>query len=205
MRAVAVCLLFAHRNPRHEQQLRDLLTARLPGVMVSLSSEVDPKPREFERFLTTALDAYAKPMVADYLRALADALVARGWPEPFLMRSEGGTGAWRDVAARPVSLAMSGPCAALQGVAASLQGQPGLPTSLLAIDVGGTSTDIGLVEDGRPAFAETLQCGDLSLRLRCADVDSLSVGGGSVVQVLDGGALRLGPRSQGAWPGPAAY
>ena len=211
VRAVAVCLLFAHRNPRHEQQLRDLLTARLPGVMVSLSSEVDPKPREFERFLTTALDAYAKPMVADYLRELAEALVARGWPEPFLMRSEGGTGAWRDVASRPVALAMSGPCAALEGVAASLGGDTAESASavakatVMAIDVGGTSTDIGMVEHGRPAFAESLQCGELILRLRCADVESLSVGGGSIVQVLAGGALRLGPRSQGAWPGPAAY
>ena len=205
VRAISVCLLFAHRNAAHELHVADAMRARLPEVFISRSSEVDPKPREFERFLTTALDAYCKPMVSDYLRELAAALTARGLPEPFLMRSEGGTGAWRDVAARPVSLAMSGPCAALQGVAASLQGQPGLPSSLLAIDVGGTSTDIGLVEDGRPAFAETLQCGDLSLRLRCADVDSLSVGGGSVVQVLAGGALRLGPHSQGAWPGPAAY
>ncbi len=205
VRAVAVCLLFAHRNPGHEEQLRALLLGRHPQLLVSLSSEVDPKPREFERFLTTALDAYCKPMVSDYLRELASALSGRGLPEPFLMRSEGGTGAWQDVAKRPVSLAMSGPCAALQGVAASLRGEGGLPASVLAIDVGGTSTDIGLVEEGRPAFGESLQCGTLTLRLRCADVESLSVGGGSVLQVLAGGALRLGPRSQGAWPGPAAY
>lgn len=204
-RAVAVCLLFAHRNPAHEQQLRDALAARLPHLMVSLSSEVDPKPREFERFLTTALDAYAKPMVADYLRELASALTARGLPEPFLMRSEGGTGAWRDVAVRPVGLAMSGPCAALEGVAASLGGRAGAPAVVMAIDVGGTSTDIGIVEHGRPAFGDALQVGELSLRLRCADVESLSVGGGSVVRTLPGGALRLGPGSQGAWPGPAAY
>lgn len=205
VRAVAVCLLFAHRNPAHEQQLRDVLAARLPALMVSLSSEVDPKPREFERFLTTALDAYAKPMVADYLRELARALTARGLPEPFLMRSEGGTGAWPDVAARPVGLAMSGPCAALEGVAASLGGRAGATAVVMAIDVGGTSTDIGIVEHGRPAFGDVLQVGELSLRLRCADVESLSVGGGSVVRALPGGALRLGPRSQGAWPGPAAY
>ena len=205
VRAVAVCLLFSHRNARHELQLRALLRARCPQLLVSLSSEVDPKPREFERILTTALDAYSKPLISDYLQALATALTGRGLPEPVLMRSEGGTGAWRDVAQRPVSLAMSGPCAALQGVAASLREGAGLPPSLLTIDVGGTSTDIGLVEDGRPAFAESLQCGALALRLRCADVESLSVGGGSLAEVLAGGALRLGPRSQGAWPGPAAY
>jgi N-methylhydantoinase A len=205
VRAAAVCLLFAHRNPAHEQQLRERLAARLPGLMVSLSSEVDPQPREFERFFSTALDAYAKPLVADYLLELARALTARCLPEPFLMRSEGGTGAWRALAARPVGLAMSGPCAALEGVAASLGGRAGAATVVLAIDVGGTSTDIGIVEQGRPAFGEWMQVGELSLRLRCADVESLAVGGGSVVRVLAGGALRLGPRSQGAWPGPAAY
>lgn len=205
VRAVAVCLLFAHCNPAHEQQLRDALAVRLPQLMVSLSSEVDPKPREFERFLTTALDAYAKPMVADYLRELASALTTRGLPQPFLMRSEGGIGAWPDVAARPVGLAMSGPCAALEGVAASLGGRAGAPAVVMAIDVGGTSTDIGIVEQGRPAFGDALQVGELNLRLRCADVESLSIGGGSVVRALPGGALRLGPRSQGAWPGPAAY
>jgi len=205
VRAVAICLLFAHRNPRHEEQLRAWLQSRLPQVMVSLSSRVDPKPREFERFLTTALDAYSKPMVADYLKELAGALARRGLPEPFLMRSEGGTGTWRELAARPVALAMSGPCAALQGVAASLEAESAVSPVVMVIDVGGTSTDIGLIEEGRPAFAESLQCGDLSLRLRCADVESLPVGGGSIVQVLAGGALRLGPRSQGAWPGPAAY
>lgn len=205
VRAVAICLLFAHRNPAHELQLRSMLLARLPDMRVSLSSEVDPKPREFERFLTTAVDAYCKPMVSDYMRELADALTARGLPAPFLMRSEGGIGAWHDVAARPVGLAMSGPCAALQGIATSLAGQSELPSALIALDVGGTSTDIGLIEDGCPSFGELLHCADLTLRLRCADVESLSVGGGSIVRVLAGGALRLGPRSQGAWPGPAAH
>jgi N-methylhydantoinase A len=200
--SVAVCLLFSHRNPVHEQAVGDWFQQRLPRVSVSLSSEVDPRPREFERFLVTAMDAYAKPMVVAYLAGLAEACVRRGWPEPWLMRSEGGIGACSDVAARPVALAMSGPCAALEGVAASLGGHCGL---VLALDVGGTSTDIGLLENGRPVFGETVQCGDLSLRLRCVDVESLSIGGGSLVQVLAGGALRLGPRSAGASPGPAAY
>lgn len=201
--ALAIGLLFAHRNPAHERALRDALRARLPGLHISLSSEVDPQPREFERWLTTALDAYAKPRAAGYLQALAGALSARGLPAPRLMRSEGGTAPWQAMAERPVGLAMSGPSAALQGVALCVGASA--PEPVVTLDVGGTSADIGLLVDGRPVFADALECGGLPLRQRCADIASIAVGGGSVVRVLPGGALRLGPRSQGASPGPAAY
>jgi N-methylhydantoinase A len=200
--AVAVCLLFAHLRPAHEERVRDWLLEAAPGLLVSLSSEVDPKPREFERFLVTAFDAYSKPMVQRYLRTLGDALRARGLPQPALMRSEGGIAPWAEAALRPIGLAMSGPCAALQGVAASL---PAETRVVMSVDVGGTSTDIGLLDAGRPLFSDTLLCGDLALRLRCADVESLSIGGGSLATVNARGGLRLGPRSQGASPGPAAY
>ncbi|QHE85705.1 hydantoinase/oxoprolinase family protein [Hydrogenophaga sp. BPS33] len=204
VRAVAVCLLFSHLRPAHEQQVREWLLQAEPQLMVSLSAEVDPKPREFERFLATAFDAYSKPLVQQYLRQLGDALATRGLPAPALMRSEGGIAPWQDAAQRPIGLAMSGPCAALQGVAASL---PDGDTAqvVMSIDVGGTSTDIGILEAGRPLFTDTLLCGELALRLRCADVESLSLGGGSLASVNAGGGLRLGPRSQGASPGPAAY
>lgn len=200
--AVAVCLLFAHLRPAHEQRVRDWLLEAEPGLLVSLSSEVDPKPREFERFLVTAFDAYSKPLVQRYLRTLGDALRERGLPEPSLMRSEGGIAPWTEATLRPIGLAMSGPCAALQGVAASL---PADARVVMSVDVGGTSTDIGLLDAGRPLFSDTLLCGDLTLRLRCADVESLSIGGGSLATVNAGAGLRLGPRSQGASPGPAAY
>jgi N-methylhydantoinase A len=213
--SVAVCLLFAHLRPAHEQQVRDWLLQAEPELLVSLSSEVDPKPREFERFLVTAFDAYSKPLVQRYLQSLGEALRARGLPEPALMRSEGGIAPWAEAARRPIGLAMSGPCAALQGVAASLpNGQvegdgegsdADAARVVMSVDVGGTSTDIGLLDAGRPLFSDTLLCGDLTLRLRCADVESLSIGGGSLATVNAGGGLRLGPRSQGAWPGPAAY
>lgn len=201
--SVAVCLLFAHLRPVHEQQVRDWLLQAEPDLLVSVSSEVDPKPREFERFLVTAFDAYSKPLVQRYLRTLGEALRERGLPEPALMRSEGGIAPWREAASRPIGLAMSGPCAALQGVAASLPADE--PRVVMSVDVGGTSTDIGLLDGGRPLFSDALLCGDLTLRLRCADVESLSIGGGSLATVNAGGGLRLGPRSQGAWPGPAAY
>jgi len=204
LRSVAVCLLFSHLRPAHERQVRDWLLEAQPELMVSLSSEVDPKPREFERFLATAFDAYSKPMVQQYLQSLGGALAERGLPAPALMRSEGGIAPWQDAVARPIGLAMSGPCAALQGVAASLPDSDAAQV-LMSIDVGGTSTDIGILEAGRPLFTDTLLCGDLTLRLRCADVESLSIGGGSLASVNAGGGLRLGPRSQGAWPGPAAY
>ncbi|MDO9434613.1 hydantoinase/oxoprolinase family protein [Hydrogenophaga sp.] len=203
-RAVAVCLLFSHLSPVHEQQVRTWLLEAQPELMVSLSSEVDPKPREFERFLATAFDAYSKPMVQQYLETLGSALAERGLPAPDLMRSEGGIAPWQDAVQRPIGLAMSGPCAALQGVAASLPDSDAAQV-VMSIDVGGTSTDIGILEAGRPLFTDTLLCGDLTLRLRCADVESLSIGGGSLASVNAGGGLRLGPRSQGAWPGPAAY
>ncbi len=202
--AVAVCLLFSHLRPEHEQQVRAWLLEAEPALMVSLSSEVDPKPREFERFLATAFDAYAKPMVQQYLRSLNQALIARDLPEADLMRSEGGIAPWPEAAQRPIGLAMSGPCAALMGVAASLPEADAAQT-VMSIDVGGTSTDIGLLDAGRPLFTDTLLCGELALRLRCADVESLSIGGGSLAAVNAGGGLRLGPRSQGASPGPAAY
>lgn len=201
--SVAVCLLFAHLRPVHEQQVRDWLLQAEPDLLVSVSSEVDPKPREFERFLVTAFDAYSKPLVQRYLRTLGEALRERGLPEPALMRSEGGIAPWPEAASRPIGLAMSGPCAALQGVAASLPADE--PRVVMSVDVGGTSTDIGLLDGGRPLFSDALLCGDLTLRLRCADVESLSIGGGSLATVNAGGGLRLGPRSQGAWPGPAAY
>ena len=204
LRSVAVCLLFSHLRPGHEQAVRAWLLEAQPALMVSLSCEVDPKPREFERFLATAFDAYSKPMVQQYLQALGNALAERGLPAPALMRSEGGIAPWQDAAQRPIGLAMSGPCAALQGVAASLPDTDAAQV-VMSIDVGGTSTDIGILEAGRPLFTDTLLCGDLSLRLRCADVESLSIGGGSLASVNAGGGLRLGPRSQGAWPGPAAY
>jgi N-methylhydantoinase A len=201
VRALAVGLLFSHRNPAHERALRAALHARLPSLYVSLSSEVDPQPREFERWLTTALDAYAKPLAEDYLHALAEALTVRGLPALRLMRSAGGTAPWQDLAEQPIGLAMSGPCAALQGVAACL----GTSGPAIILDVGGTSADISILLDGRPTFAEALECGGLPIRQRCADITSIGIGGGSVVSVLPGGALRLGPRSQGAWPGPAAF
>jgi N-methylhydantoinase A len=204
LRSVAVCLLFSHLRPAHERQVRAWLLEARPELMVSLSSEVDPKPREFERFLATAFDAYSKPMVLQYLQALGSALAERGLPAPALMRSEGGIAPWQDAVQRPIGLAMSGPCAALQGVAASLPDSDAAQV-VMSIDVGGTSTDIGILEAGRPLFTDTLLCGDLTLRMRCADVESLSIGGGSLASVNAGGGLRLGPRSQGAWPGPAAY
>lgn len=203
VRALAVGLLFSHRNPAHERALRAALHTRLPGLYVSLSSEVDPQPREFERWLTTALDAYAKPLAADYLRALADALELRGLPPLRLMRSAGGTAPWQDLAGQPIGLAMSGPCAALQGAAVCLEANASGPA--ITLDVGGTSADISLLLGGKPTFTDALECGGLPIRQRCADISSIGIGGGSVVSVLPGGALRLGPRSQGAWPGPAAF
>jgi N-methylhydantoinase A len=198
--AVAVCFINAHANPVHERRARALSAEEAPALYVSLSSEVDARMREFERFLATALDAYAKPIAAAYLDEFVQGLHAMGLPEPEVMRAECGTCGWREAVTRPLQMAMCGPAAALAGVAAHA------PDDVqVALDIGGTTSDIGLVENGEPASAQVLGIGAFELRMRCADVSSIAVGGGSIAAVVEGAGLRVGPRSQGAYPGPAAY
>ena len=198
--AVAVCFINAHANPAHERRARELILQAYPAVHISLSSEVDARMREFERFLATALDAYAKPLAAAYLEEFTQGLHALGLPEPEVMRAECGTCGWREAVSQPLRMAMCGPAAALAGVAAAA------PEGMqVALDIGGTTSDIGLVESGEPATAQVLHIGAFDLRMRSADVSSIAVGGGSVAAILEGAGLRVGPQSQGAYPGPAAY
>jgi N-methylhydantoinase A/oxoprolinase/acetone carboxylase beta subunit len=165
---------------------------------------VDPRPREYERALTAALDAYVKAAVAGYLEALAKGVMERGYPAPLLMQAIGGVAPIRACVERPLALAMSGPAAAVSGACALLDAQTraGLAVTM---DVGGTTTDLALLEAGTQRFAEELQIGDLLLRLRSVEVTSIAVGGGSVVRVNDAGGLRVGAESTGAFPGPAAF
>ncbi|GBQ20130.1 N-methylhydantoinase A [Gluconacetobacter sacchari DSM 12717] len=203
--AVAVGFLHACRNPAHEQRVRAILADCAPDLRVSLSHEVDPEPREFERFLATALDAYARIAVEHYLGELARGCRALGLPDILVMRSDGFLSPAETIAQCPLSLAMSGPSATLVGIAAQIENEPGGNVPLIVMDIGGTTTDIGLIEDGRPLISSTLTLGPFTLRMRSADVFSVPVGGGSVARVNAAGAVRLGPESQGARPGPAAY
>lgn len=201
---VAIGFLFAHLQSAHERRARDLLTGFLPELAISISSAVDPHPREYERWLTTALDAYVKRVVADYLAALTEGLAQRGLPAPLIMRSSGGLSRVGPVGRDPISLAMSGPAAAVAGVRGLLDG-PSRAGAAISLDIGGTTADLSLLESGAARFGQALQLGALSLRLRSVDVTSIALGGGSVARVNQAGGVRLGPGSMGAYPGPAAF
>ncbi len=201
--AVAVCLLHAYRDPTHERAVADELRRRLPNAHVVASHEVAPEFREFERASTTAADAYLGPVVSRYLGALGDACRASALPEPLLMRSSGGVATPAEAAAHPATILVSGPAAGVVGAAhiASLAGIE----DAIAFDMGGTSTDVCLIAAGRAERASERAVGGLPIRLPTVDLHTVGAGGGSLVWRDAGGALRVGPQSAGATPGPACY
>jgi N-methylhydantoinase A len=200
---VAVSLLHSYANDRHERMLRDALATRYPDLDVVLSSEILPEIREFERTSTTVAEAYARPRVASYLRSLAGRLAARGWPAPGVMTSSGGMRDAADAATHAASLALSGPAGGVVG-AAFIARAAGIARAL-TIDIGGTSADAGLILDGEPLVEAGGNVAAVALALPRVLVETVSAGGGSIGWVDDGGALRVGPRSAGARPGPAAF
>lgn len=202
--AVAVCYLHAYRDPRHERQTRAILRRRLPGVYVSLSSEVLPQIKEFERVSTTVINAYVGPALAGYLRRLARRLAAAGYRGPVLvMQSHGGVAPLAEAARLAAGAVLSGPAGgvaascALAGLAAS--------TNLIPFDMGGTSTDISLVAGGQAAVSAERTVAAHRLALPSLDIVSIGAGGGSIAWVDAGGILQVGPDSAGADPGPACY
>lgn len=201
--AVAVCLLHATRNPAHETAVGAALAAVLPDLAISLSHQVDVAAGEFERFLATALDAYVKPSVRRYLDALTAGLLARGLPEPAIATSDAGLCLPAAAAAAPLSLALAGPAAAMSGFQLHGGADPAVPC--ISVETGGTTTDIGLIGPAGIVCGRRVGIGGLTVSLRAADILSVPVGGGSIVQVNQAGALRLGPCSAGSLPGPAAY
>lgn len=202
--AIAVCLLFGFLNPVHERRIRDYLTRVTPGLAVSLSSEVDPVFREYERTLVTCLDAYVKPVVANYLAAMAGNLASAGVPAPLqVMQSRGGLAIARVATERPVRLFLSGPAAGVVGARA--EGRAAGFADLISIDVGGTSSDISLVEGGRIAVRSAMDVDGYAVRVPTVDIVTLGAGGGSIAWIDSGGGLRVGPQSAGADPGPACY
>ena len=201
--AVAVCLLFAFLRPEHERSVGQAVRAALPGVHVSLSSEVLPEFREYERFATTAADAYLAPRVAGYLGNLAGKADEAGVPRPLVMQSSGGV-AELDAAARQAApFVLSGPAGGVVGAAyvAAASGH----RDVLTFDMGGTSTDVAPVVGGRVATTTESVVAGVPIRFPTVDVHTVSAGGGSLAWVDEGGALRVGPHSAGADPGPAAY
>jgi N-methylhydantoinase A len=201
--AIAVCLLFSFRDPSHERAVADELRRRFPGAHVVASHEVAPEFREYERASTTAADAYLGPTLAGYLRALRDRCTAAGLPEPLVLRSSGGV-ATLDEAARHASWALlSGPAGGVVG-AARIAEQAGFADAI-AFDMGGTSTDVCLITSGAAERSVERTIAGLPIRLPSVDVHTVGAGGGSIAWIDAGGALRVGPESAGANPGPACY
>jgi N-methylhydantoinase A len=201
--AIAVCLLFAFRNASHERVVAAELRRRHPGVHVVASHEVAPEFREYERASTTAADAYLAPVAARYLRALVEAAIDAGLPEPVVMLSSGGVLPAGAAAAHPARLLVSGPAGGVVG-AGLLARRAGFEDAI-AFDMGGTSTDVCLLPGGRAARVSEREIGGLPVRLPSVDVHTVGAGGGSLVRRDAGGALRVGPESAGADPGPACY
>jgi N-methylhydantoinase A/oxoprolinase/acetone carboxylase beta subunit len=204
VRAIAVCYLFSFLRPEHEQRTRALIEAAHPDIAVSLSSEVDPTFREYERTVVTAFDAYMKPIVGRYLERLEDGMRAAGVSAPLqIMQSRGGLAGTSVARKRPVRLFLSGPAAGVIGGA--IVGRSSGYRDLITIDVGGTSSDIALVEGGEPVIRAQGSIAGYPVRVPMVDVNAIGAGGGSIAWIDGAGGLRVGPHSAGSEPGPACY
>jgi N-methylhydantoinase A len=201
--AVAVCLLHAYRDDSHERAVANEVRRRLPAAHIVASHEIAPEFREYERASTTAADAYLGPTVSRYLRALTGASRAAGLPEPLVMRSSGGVASPAEAAAHPATILVSGPAAGVVG-AARVAALAGID-DVIAFDMGGTSSDVCLIAGGRAERSSERSISGLPIRLPTVDLHTVGAGGGSIVWRDAGGALRVGPQSSGANPGPACY
>jgi N-methylhydantoinase A len=202
--AVAVCFLFSFVNPSHEKKAGELLERLMPDVPVTLSSSVAPEFREYQRASTTVLNASLLPLVGSYIDRLGASLTGAGVEAPLhLMQSNGGVATARTAARLPVGLIASGPAAGVLG-GARIAGTTG-DGDVLTFDMGGTTADVGLVIGGEPQLRYSGEAAGHPVNLPQIDVLSVGAGGGSIARVDDFGALRVGPESAGADPGPAAY
>lgn len=200
--SLAIVFLFAFRNASHEQRAAELLRARLPDLPISLSSAILPEYREVERTATTVINAYIQPLVARYLRRLANALAGS---QVRIMQSNGGAIGLEQAAEQAARLVLSGPAGGVVGALdVARQALDGTSPHLITFDMGGTSTDVALCPGTIPTTAESV-IGDLPLRLPIIDIHTVGAGGGSVAYLDAAGGLRVGPRSAGAVPGPACY
>jgi N-methylhydantoinase A len=202
--AVAVCYLHAYTNDANERRTKTWLAAHLPDVWVTTSSEVLPEYREYERFATTVLNAYVAPRMRRYLTALQVRLAAEGYERPLaVMTSNGGTLPAERLAEFPVHSMLSGPAAGVIG--ATSMGRAAGYRNLITYDMGGTSTDVCLVNEGQFPMTSEGRVGDLPNKVLQIEINSIGAGGGSVAWAGAGRFLGVGPRSAGAVPGPACY
>ena len=202
--AVSVCFMHSYRNPAHERRTGEILQRLLPGVFISISSEILPEFREFERMSTTALNAYVGPRMAAYMRNLVESVEAMGVRvSPSTVHSNGGLMSVESVMTAPVRTCVSGPAAGVIG-AVELGRVAGFP-DMITFDVGGTSTDVSLIAGLQPLFTSSRLVADYPVKTRMIDVHVIGAGGGSIARLDDAGALKVGPQSAGAVPGPVAY
>jgi N-methylhydantoinase A len=203
--AIAVCLLFSYLNPAHEIRVREILAEALPDMMVSISYDVVPKWKEYERASTTIADAYLKPIVAGQMRAMKQRLEEGGQTAPkAVIKSNGGEALPEAAADNPIHLLVSGPSG---GVIASrfLAEQTGI-SHLVTLDMGGTSTDVATVINGDASFTTSFEIEwGVPIQIPMLDIRTIGAGGGSLAWIDKGGMLRVGPESAGSAPGPAAY
>ena len=205
IQALAISLINSFADPAHEKRLAALAAEILPGVPVSLSSDVLPELREYERTLTTVANGYVQPQVQRYVRHLSEALTEGGVAgELAILRSDGGLSSAEGAVGAPVTMLMSGPAGGVTG-AVWVAEQCGY-SDLITFDMGGTSTDVALVQGLTPRIGRETKVGDLTVRASSVDVRTVGAGGGSIAHVPElTKALRVGPQSAGADPGPAAY
>lgn len=201
--AAALCLLFSFADDSHERKLARAIRDSVPDLQLSVSSEVLPRHREYERASTTVIDAYLAPLLSRYLGELADACEEAGLPEPVLMKSSGGVAALAEVAGSGAWSVLSGPAGGAVG-AARMATSVGSERAV-SFDMGGTSCDVCVVEEGGVRRTATRELAERPIQLTTVDVHTVGAGGGSIGWIDSGGALRVGPRSAGAEPGPACY
>ena len=202
--SLAVCFLFSFLNPDHERRAGEMVRARFPDMYTSLSHEIIPQIKEFDRLSTTVVNSYVGPVFGDYLLRLRERLTTFKQPRDILiMQSNGGVAPIEESMRRAVRAILSGPAGGVSGAAfyGGLLGE----ANIIALDMGGTSTDISLIEDGAPHVANEKFEGGWKIAAPMIDIQTLGAGGGSIASVDTGGILRVGPESSGADPGPACY
>ncbi len=200
---IAICFLHSYRNPSHEQQAAEIIREVYPEVSVSISSAITREYREYERTSTAVMDAYIKPIFEEYIENLSEQLSEQGFDAPFFVtRSGGGTLTAESATDAPVHTILSGPAGGLIG--ASHVGQQTGRENLITVDMGGTSLDACVIEDGSPAVKYDSRLEHQPLMIPVYDIRTIGAGGGSIAW-LDGELLKVGPQSAGADPGPVAY
>jgi N-methylhydantoinase A len=202
--AIGVCLLHSYANAAHERRVAEIVSEEYPDCVVSLSCEVLPEYREYERAVTTLVDAFVKPHMGRYLKRIRDELGPGLNDKPFLvMQSSGGVASPDQVMRKPITTALSGPAAGAIGCAviAEIAGFPDLVT----LDAGGTSTDLCLIENAKPSVTNGGAVGRFPVRVPMIDIKTIGTGGGSIAWITREGHLKVGPKSAGAEPGPMCY